>query len=726
MATVLKLAATFGDRPILASAPVRWSLTQGVQPHVENIDMAPADALGFTDNPGPHELVITPPEGPEIRVSNLWVLNVSPGDNPYISRVTIADRRWMWSYAHILRRYNMRRNIGTKRLTASDAVPEINPTAPLVAFWRWSLKDGDRRWEPLTMLQDVLKELSDHERDFAGTGFQAVIDDRIGSSIRGLPIENVEVDDAGDGAIRRVLNYLPEAAVTVDYDGSVIVYSRIGGDEETIVSALMPEITGEGHTDLVRNAAIRPREIHVLFTREFELRFDYLELASGSTTTSDPLGERREMENVLPLPDYQATVSGNTIPQGTYITVDQAFGAWGTIPLLGSRTQNLSHDLVQRAFIPHMDLWSALAIAGDRPDNKGTLADWVGRIAAIQGHYRRTFRLNSRWMDRILAIRPYRLGTVDPQSGQRGPAMVYSDYAILYTQRSIWRSLAQGAPVDFAINKTGYSATIDDNAVPSPAVLSIPDHDQGIIHVEYLLDPVRQYEMILPSNVVIESMPTADISDRNRNITFDSVLNAGNPPRLSPTFRLAAILTAVPASPNTDQQLHRIVVKPSDVSDLLPSAARAGLNEARGPVMEIRIGPNVEVARVAWKDDRSSDIEKAFGLTEGEPNLSDLVLNEGSVTDLATGASLNQLARARAAAVYGSLVDRYEGDMTGAMMGGVHLNGWIDKITHEGLPKGSAFTRISMPTRIPQMSLLSFLDSNTRAATLHLVRPEGK
>jgi len=719
--------ATLGGKPLLGTSPVRWTLREGVQPVIETFDMAPADALAVASSGGPVELVIEPgasmpPKPTPLRVRNLWVLNIAPGDNQYVSRVTVADRRWFWSYAHVLRRYNMRRNVGVKRILASDQAAVPFDRAPEVAYWQWSLNKGIR-WVPLSMVLDVMKAVSETERQHHGQGFPVKVDDRIGSKIQSLPIEELTLDDPGDQAIQRALSYLPEAGVYVDYDGTVTVYSRASGGEKEIVQALQPELFGEGHSDLVENSLIRPKEIHVLFTREVELRFDFVENATASSTRAD-LGDARLMENVLPVPDYQLTVGGRTIPQDTWITTDEAFVAWGNLPLVGI-TRRLDHDLVQRAFVPHMDLWAALQIAGDQPSANGTLVNWIGRLAAVQVHYRRSFRVNPKWTDRMLSMRAYRLATIDPQSGQRGPASVYGDYCIMYTQRSIWRNIAQNRPLDYCINRTAYpsSGNLDSTAVTSPAILTIPDPDQGIIHVDYVIDPNRVYEMILPSQMQLDSMPTANIVQRERPISFDTVLAGGNPPRLSPAFKLAVVISAVPASPNTTQQLHRIVVKPSDVRSLLPEGQHAGLTNAKGPIMEVRIGAQVEVARIQWKDDRSKEIEKIFGITEGEPNLTDLVLNEDTNADRSTGASLNAIAKARAAAIYGSLVDRFEGATTGYMNGGVKLAGYASEIVHQLSPDGVATTAVSLPPEVPQISLFSFLSSSDRAAILKLVQP---
>lgn len=712
--TEKKATATLGGKPLLASSAVQWTLQNGTKPVIETFDMAPSDALTIA-TPTEVTLKIDIGEGNSITVNRLSVLNISPGENPFISKVTVADLRWRWSYRHILRRYNMRRNIGTKRVQANDEIAVGFDRAPDVAYWDWSKnKATGQAWTARDALEDVLKDLQKIK------DFKYKIDEKLASKLLPLPFEEVQIDDAGDSALYRILSKFQEGQCYVDYDGTVIIYSKASGAEREVVKSMMPEIQDRGHVDLVKNNLIRPKWIEVLFTREVEVRFNFTENASASSTqTADD--DTRTVDNVLPTPDYQLSVNSQMLPQGSYITFDEAFNAWGSIPLIGNPIK-IDHRLIQRAFIPQMDLWAAMGIAGDFVDPTSTLANWIDRISTCQVHYRQTFRLKRKWMDRIYSIRPYRLSTVDPQSGQRGALQAWGDYCIIPTQRAIWRQTgAKSLP--YAINRTAYplSGNIDSTAHPSPAVVSIMDHDQGIIRVEYVLDPFRQREMILPSQMVASTIPVADLRQRSRTITFDAVINSSTAPRLSPSFQLATILTVVPAAPNTTQQLHKITVKPEDIASLLPDTQAAALTDCEGPVMQIRIGDKTEVARIQWRDARSTDIEKIFGITEGEPDLTDLVLNEGPVTNLKTGASLNAIAKGVAASYYASLVDRYEGTMTGHLNGGIHMNGWMDQVIHRLDTDGVATTAVAMAESLPQFDLMAFLDSSTRAAILHPV-----
>lgn len=716
------MKATFGGKFILADT-FSWTLRAGTFPNVQEFTLTPDDAMTFAGNAGPHDLVITPAEGKPLTVKNLWVLKIMPGESAYFSRVMVADRRWMWSLWHLGPfRFNMRRNVGVKRIIDNQNIAVDFDRAPQVAYWKWSL-DESKVWTVKRMIEKTLKAVASREQRDYGTSFPINIRSEVGAANDALPIEELTIDDQADLGVNRAMSYVPQATLYVDYDGNVVVYSRATGAEAGIVKGIVPELVGMGHTDLVKNRNVRPKKIIVKFTREIELRVNFIEVAvaAGQTVTDDD-PDSRTMENVLPIPDYSLSVRGRTLPQGTYIQVNDAFRSWGNLPLVGA-TVPLDHKLVQRAFIPHMDLWAALTLAGQRPDEKGTLKNWVGRIAAVQNNYRRTFRLSSTLMDRVMSVRAYRLATIDPQSGQRAPSPAYGDYAIMYTQRSIWRNRAQGAPLDYAINRSAYpGANLDDTVEPSPAVVSVPDSDQGIIHVDYVVDPNRTYEMILPSQIEAGSMPTADLRQRTRSISFDTVIDATNPPRLSSAFKLAVIVTVVPAAPNDETQLHSIEVKPEDVASLIPNKKAAALGECDGPTMEIRIGPQVEVARIQWLDARAADIEKALGIQKGEPDLSGLVVNEAGGAGK-FGASLNNIARAAAARVYASLVDRYQGEASGAFNPDLQLAGYADAIAQTVDSDGFPSTSVTFPEDIAPVPIAAFMNASDRAAIFKLVQP---
>lgn len=735
--------ATIGGFPILGSSPARWEIKDGVRPYIGEFDLIPGDAKQLIINAGnkqPIELFIDTGFSTPLRVKGLWPLNIYPGDNPHIMRVMVADVRWFWPYAHVLRRYNMHRHATVQRVTSNSRL-ELDPVVPRVQYWRWSVKTNQQKYNTSEVVLDIVRSACAKVHN----GVPSItVDPSIGTKINNIPVEQLTIDDAGDQAVMRVMAYIPEGKIYPNSDGGIVISSKASGEEEGVVNSLGPEMVNRGHIEFVDNRVVRPSKIEVLFTREVEVRFDFNETAQavvpGATVTrdEDPLGDRREMQNVLPLPDFQLQVNGGMAAQGTYVTMDEAFNGWGKIlnPFNPSMGVKLDHPLVQKAFMPFNDLWSVLGLIGITNPN----ADWVSRLSAVQEHYRRTFRINSRWMDRIMSVRPYRVATIELISGQRAPAMAYCDYCILNTTRTIWKDKAAGQNLSYYINMTGYPANgvINDSTIPSAAKVSIPDSDQGIIHVDFLTDQFRVYEMMLPSNII--QNVTGDLTRRTDTVAFDAVIDPSMPlPRLSPSFKFATILSVIPASPNSIHQLHKVTIEPKDLKGLMPNDS--ALENAIGPVMQIRVGAGVETARVRWIDSAAGEIEKMFGVnvrprcelhadcTGGTPdeepptfNIDNLVLNLGTPRDTIS-ASLTNIAKAVACRVYASLIDRYQGQKTGNLTPGATPLGWADSILHEVATTGECTTKVALPDKIEQFSMLSFLDSSSRAVILKLVQP---
>lgn len=711
--------ATLGGFPCLASSPVQWALKSGIQPYITTVDLAPQHAkelLAATQQAGlPTRLILGVDTTTPLVIEDVWVLHNAPAENYNLSRVTIADRRWMWSYSLVVGRYNIRRRSGVNRITVNDQ-PANDVVADALQYSKWSLRNGVAKWQAEEVLKDVLTKA---ESVRLGQARGYALAPALGEKLKNLPIDDVETNEAGDAALMRALSYLPEADVYIDYDGTAIFYSKASDGDRALVEKLGAEIVGRGHVEVVDFSLLRPRRIEVYFTRECELRFDFNE-AAGGTTTEDA----RYIDNVLPQPDYSLVVGSKTYPAGTWHSLPALMDAWGVLPNpFGGASLPLSQSIIRKAMVPFMDLWAAIGAVGQFDPS----ADWIGRINAVQHHWRQTFRINERWVDRCLVFKPYRVATVDQVSGSRAPAMAFSDYCLLTTTRAQWKERSKG--LVYAINQTGYPSTgnLDSTSRPSPAVVSVPDSDQGIVHLEYISDPLRLYEMTLPSKMDTGNLPRGDITQVSHSITFDSINSPGaSLPSMAADFKCAVLLTAVPAAPNNLSQFHRLVVDPAMVASMVPGG---GIGPCNGPVMQIYIGSGVETARVQWLDGRSADIEACFGVGQGaneappQPNLAGLVINEGvpgKAGGVSGGASLWSIAMAAAARIYASLKDRGLGSMAG-MIQPLRPDGWASDVTHEVDSQGVVTTHLHLPDKVPQFSLMSFLDSDARAKILRLL-----
>src|SRR5919106_5730696 len=114
---------------LLASGPVEWPLRAGVSPTEMLFDFWAADLQTVNGMKGRAVTLTIESNDRPIKVTNLWILETRPGPNPFIRRVRLADRRWFLRYGIIDRDYNIRRNIGFKRVgdNAQDALTEVAP-----------------------------------------------------------------------------------------------------------------------------------------------------------------------------------------------------------------------------------------------------------------------------------------------------------------------------------------------------------------------------------------------------------------------------------------------------------------------------------------------------------------------------------------------------------------------------------------------------------------------
>lgn len=700
--------ATLGGLPLLASSNVGWTFREGVAPSTGTFDMRPKYATALLAQAGkPIDLTYVV-NGLTVTVKDLYVIHAAPQDQPQIAKVTVADRRWLWPHKRILRRYNMRRNIGVQRNQSIGNVGGLAPVDSTVWYWPWSVKsDPGIPWKAKEVLADVMAKVGLPELQWSGVTMPWI--DSTPSTLNTIPFENFELlGESCNNALARVLAYLPGVGVKVREDGTVEIYDKTEGGEADVVKSLGPEVDGGGHVTLIDNRVIRPRSIIVTFQREIELRLDYTE-TSTTGTFAQPALEARYLDNVGIVTDGSLVVSGTQYATGTYLTFDQFFGAWAI-----QNGFTVNHSLVQKGMCPWFDLFADLADAGDFDPS----ADWVGRIGMILRCYRQMFRISARWMSRILSFRANRLFTVNQATGGRSPALVMADHAYIPSKRN---RLSQPDSQYVAVNVDAYQQTLTPGSfdtVPS-ADMEIVDADQGIFAIRYSTDPIRMSSMILPSKIT--NPPNMDIRYPLRgNITMDSFVKGGAAAQLSPDYKMSVIFTAVPASPNTEQQLHRIVVTPAQAQ----IGIGRQIGSCDGPDMEIFIGPQTCTAKIQWLDGRSGDIELCFGIGVGEPNLQGLVLNE-TVSNATNGAALNNCALAAAVQIYATMLDRPQGTQAGHITPGIPIKGYIEEVRHDLNSKGVALTHVSIPGQIQPLSLKSYLDGSSLAAISHLVQPPG-
>ena len=139
-------------------------------------------------------------------------------------------------------------------------------------------------------------------------------------------------------------------------------------------------------------------------------------------------------------------------------------------------------------------------------------------------------------------------------------------------------------------------------------------------------------------------------------------------------------------------------------------------------MLEVRVPTSIEAARVAWSDDESAvaEIERAFGVRPGVPNLRDLIINYDSN---GRGASLVDVAKAVAARVYARFADRDVGSKTVPLKPAFVPEGWLREVVHSVRTNGHVTTELALRDDVAALNLYSLMDSGTRRQILRTAQP---
>jgi hypothetical protein len=676
-----------GGEPLLARSPVSWPLLSGVEPATAQFELEAGAAQRVLERSRSGvELEIAPAGFPALKVKPLYVVGDGPPSDPYTRVLIVSDRRVWWGRTYVERTYNVLRRIGSKRLQAEGDLQGAPVLADEVIYAPWSLypREAPRRtWDARLVLEDVLD-------DVVGRGTW-VID----SLPAHLPeIVNLHLADQGPQALARVLD-LCGAAIYLEPHGRAVVYNPRDGGERNVARA-GPRLTEAPLTWRVDKSRLRPEAIRVLFTRELEVRFDFLGV--GATRSEDA----RELENVAALPDPTLTVNGGIQVQGTWLTIDSLFTAWAASSVAGQK-MTLTDELVRKSWFNQGFLQAFVVGAG----GVASVA-LATRLAAVHQHWRQTFRVDRRFLDRIAAIREVRAAMIDPQRGTRAPSRAYFDWSVRYGAVG-----SAGLPGSFRMfdNFDGYAPLLA-NARGAPAVVKVVDEDQGIISVALQANVASLYMNAIsmaPGKVSSKGLGANDVGPPiadprlegpdGGSMVQDCTLSSDG-------WQLAVVLTVIPAAPNDERRFHAELVSPKD----------AGIGEdCKGPIWTIRVDEAITTSRHAWLDEKAAGIEAALGrggsADPGPPINAD---------------ELRAVAITAARRLWLGLLDREEGSVVVAFDPSLRPAGSAAGVTHTLAPDGKATTSAALPPEVAPPDLLAMLPQGVRRRLLGAIQIGGR
>lgn len=745
-----------GQVPMLGAENVSWILRTGVEPVIKSFDfdVIHRDFL-LEAAESPHRIDIQIGQTIYRLLTILRVVQDSKFGFNTISAI-VADRRWTWSRRHIYRRFNVRKRVGYRHYTEPNQ-KQLAITEAELRFAKFSIKDNGQLFTMEEILDDILDEVED-DGSLIATTFKdkRILEEqfKLKGGGKDLTLENIFIDDQGPGAVRNILRQIGGAAITINANGDLKVFSQVDGRDQEEVDKLGFVAQNLGNFEFSDHKFVRPKGFRIKFAIEAEVRFDYRERLSLDGLPSS----HRFLENVIQNTDNRLTVlapfgpGARFISQLNWIEIQDILDAWNQFTPQGLVLRDgVTFDLIYHAMV-HDDVFGAMFLSGVIQQSVGSAnADWMARIGALKTHFRQTFKIPDEWRDRVSSIRANLISTINPVTGTRANSPIYCDWAAKISQKGIirfqrTRPLGSSAPgrknnTPIYINTPGYPTGGIVKGVPriisrdstAPGILNILDPEIGIIRLNFKMDVFKDYSIILPGfiknnasyNVVGAGVITQDT-------VLDNVARGKARMQLEPDWNLATIVTMKPIAPRNSNIFFEILILPKDILPFIPDNIKSTIINAQGPVQEIRIPDQIETARVRWSDDPKDTrvTEKIFGFHGGIglldlKRLENLVINHTGIRDtepvIQPGggtASLKEIARAAAIKFLLSQRDRFVGRAASKSYFDPEVKGNINEIEHFITVKGADIMAIDFLEKPATIDIFSLMDDRTRRVVL--------
>lgn len=657
---VKKASVTLGGVVLAANAAISWKLVTGVTPYTTPLSVhKSAWASRLKAQIGkPLDLLIVNGNGTRTTIKGVYILHELPSDSPNRVTFLVADKRWLWQYPLVVRDYNIPRKTGDRTAKFTSVPVEARETFDKYDYLAYSLDKDERKWTPKRAVEDVLEQIEGEKlaskKKKRKKGKRGPLSQGKGWKIDSFPIEtkgggegqftlqNVMLRDQGNVALSRLLSYIPGAEIYIDVDGKAVVFDGTDLDAvEQHFSKLPPSTWAGEKAAYIDRKEIRPGTVIVHYQREVEVVFDFDDDYS-STTSADPNADAPYLENVIPTvdpetdlivydPEKKADVS-TTVPPGTWVPVKQWLAAMDSFSPEDSLPWTF--DTIKRHWLKG-DLDGVLGGRGLDLDEEANVSM---RIQALKQHFRQTFRINRRYMERIRNLLAVRVALLDPVTGARAPAAVWGQACVIPSTKGklmggrkdpekakVYRN------VDYLAPSTVGDTKIIDTA-PGPTRVNMLDKELGIFRLEWITSPYGTVDSFVPCHLVGENSQgvpkviTRDVAKQDTEPMGAAMkVEAGtNGIFLRSTMDYRVILTLIPAAPNNERQFHREEVKASDLPALFRKEFR--IQSGDGPDLEVFVTPGEATARFAWDTDREATltIRDLLGLKDADPETTGL------------------------------------------------------------------------------------------------------
>jgi len=739
-----KAIVTLGGVPLGATQAIAWRFVSGVAPYVTEFAVPKATWTGkLRGRTGvPLELRIVDSRGVDTRIQGVYILHTAPSDSPNRVHFVVADVRWKWPYKLVAMDFNMTRKTGDR--TAFQSVPvETQVSVDQYDFLAYSLDKDDQgapqKWTAQNALEEVLKQVALDAQGRPNYHIESFPIPQETSGNEGqFTIQNVSLRDAGDAAIARLLSYIPGTDIYIDKKGQARVFDTTDlGAAEDRLGDLPPRTWAGEFPAIIDRKKIRPQAVRVHYQREVECLFRFKDLLAGTATPPlTPQPDDAFLENVIATPDPVTFMTEYDPVSNRARTVAKAVGTWVEFSRwLNAMDQQRPLNSFPWTFDTIKRLWvlgnleGALGAGGKDLDDDANIAM---RVQTIKEHFRQTFRVNRKYMERIRDIRAVRVGLLDPVTGARAPARVWGQYAVIPTEKGYMvTARTDPSQVAYARNVDCLAASADGTNItrttPGVQTITVEDEEVGILRVEGVQSPFGTTASFVPCLLVnAQEQTRVPIRDLRRqdeqSMGFGMRMEGGSDGIfLANSMKLAAMLTITPAAPNNKFQFHVVEVKARDVAEIYRIDYQ--IQGGEGPTLEVFIPPGEMTARFAWDDDlqASTTIKHLLGLGDVQgidgTNLPGFILCNGE-------RSLTGHALAVAAEMLAPFADALQGTVATAVPDdALRLVGNNSSVTVrvDAAPSAKVSAITAFPGQQRPISRLALMPESTRRIVLGIV-----
>jgi len=641
---VQKATVSLGGTMLAAVGSIVWKYTTGVHPYTSTMSVHEKNWEKLKAKKGqPISLVITNGYGVKTEIKKLYILEEVPSQKPHLVSFIVADSRWKWDRKIIIRDYNMSKRTGDVDFDNVTIPVDNKASIPKYDYRPFSLQHGEFVWRAKDCLEDFLEAMMPRDFSGGGAGEKGYKIDSLAPSGE-FTIQNISLSDPGNLALQRLLSFIPGTSVWMDGEGIARIFNSMDTDaSDTFIKGLPPSTwDGEKH-QLIERMKIRPSAINVYYEREWELLLQYEDDLQEGTSAS-PVEDEPWVENVIPtvfekttvfVYDYEEKkIVERTVPPGTWVNAKEWLRVHNELLGPGAITGAMPWTFkTLRVFWIKGDLEGRLlgsekrGVQGEKDTTNARQA-----IAALREHFRTTFMISRRWMERIRDIKAVRVALLDPVTGTRQVSSVWGELTVAPTTKGTMMH----PRYEKGKEKTAMYYQIDSypeegqNAVkvpPGPERLSFVDKEAGVFKISAGNGTYGTYNAVIPGH-------TEDAQGNHNVAIFDlgaqdedgvaigagmRLQNGTNEFLLPRKYRFLAMVTIVPGSPNNKNRMHVEHVDHEKIAEMYDG--RVKIERGEGPELDIFIPAAELTARYAWRFDekaKASSIQ-LLGLDDDDP-----------------------------------------------------------------------------------------------------------